>query len=200
MAKASCTKSTIRQCGIGSSDSIRTFCQDQIEAISPGKRSIQKRGCRGITPSSASILAVPAVRQVISISFRRGRRLIITTRLNGPAIADYIDKYGWCQHVETMPDGRVCTLGEVLYPSEPVSTVMSVVQWAVICNKQSECEALLHKYLGIGGRVFGIAKWMTDGGAPKAKCSEHCVVQAGLYRHKPPYEHQDKTAVSWSGV
>src|SRR6516164_7448604 len=37
MAKASCTKSTIRQCGIGSSDSIRTFCQDQIEAISPGK-------------------------------------------------------------------------------------------------------------------------------------------------------------------
>jgi len=61
-----------------------------------------------------------------------------------------------------MPDGRVCTLGaigKVLYPSEPVSTVMSVVQWSVLCNKQSECEALLYKYLGLARGIFGIAKW-----------------------------------------
>jgi len=29
----------------------------------------------------------------------------------------------------------------------------------VLCNKQSECEALLYKYLGLARGIFGIAKW-----------------------------------------
>ena len=58
---------------------------DRAISTKTGKLSIRKSGCRTTTFACASIRAVAAARQVTLIIFRRERRRISTTALNGLA-------------------------------------------------------------------------------------------------------------------
>jgi len=73
-------------------------------------------------------------------------------------MADYIEKHGWCQHLGTMPDGRVCIMGAVIKTLH-VDATENIPQLAALYKLQNEAELLLLQYLGIRRNTCGVATW-----------------------------------------